>query len=58
MASEYEDLLQLLRVKAKRKAPNNVIWGECVKAIEELMAENKRLEAQIVGEIERIGAEK
>ena len=53
MASEYEDLLETLRAKANRKAPNNVIWSECLRVIEELIAENKRLEAQIVGEIER-----
>lgn len=51
--SEYENLLQLLMVKENRKAPNNVIWSECLRVIEELIAENKRLEAQIVGEIER-----
>lgn len=46
MASEYKDLLETLRAKAQRKAPNNVIWGECVRVIEELMAENKRLRAE------------
>lgn len=45
--NDYKDLLETLRAKAQRKAPNNVIWGECVKAIEELMAENKRLRHEL-----------
>ena len=49
----YSDLLDTLRAKSNKKAPNNVIYSECLRVIEELMAENKRLEAQIVGEIER-----
>lgn len=53
MASEYKDLLEIIKAKANRKAPNNVIYSECLRVIEELIAENKRLEAQIVGEIER-----
>ena len=47
MASEYEDLLETLRAKANRKAPNNVIWGECARAIETLVEENKRLRYEL-----------
>lgn len=39
--------LETLRAKSSRKAPNNVIWSECVRAIEELMAENKRLRHEL-----------
>lgn len=53
--SDYKDLLETLRAKANRKAPNNVIWGECVKVIEELMAENKRLRYELA-ELKRAGA--
>lgn len=53
MEINYEDLLQTLRARESRKAPNNVLYSACRQAIEELIAENKRLEAQIVGEIER-----
>ena len=47
MASEYKDLLEALRAKAQRKAPNNVIWGECLRELEELMAENKQLRSDL-----------
>ena len=46
----HSDLLDALRAKLGRKSPNNVIYSECLRVIEELIAENKRLEAQIVGE--------
>lgn len=53
----YSDLRDTLKVKSSRKAPNNVIYSECLRVIEELIAENKRLEAQIAGEIEKFGGE-
>lgn len=51
--SEYEDLLETLRAKANRKAPNNVIWGECARAIETLAEENKRLRYELA-ELKRV----
>ena len=51
----YKDLLDALRARANRKAPNNVIYAECLRVIQELIAENQRLEAQIVGESKEIG---
>lgn len=47
MASEYEDLLETLRAKANRKAPNNVIWGECARVIETPVEENERLRCEL-----------
>ena len=46
-AGEYKDLLAILRAKEQRKAPNGVIWGECLRVIEELMDENKRMQDEL-----------
>ena len=50
----YEELREVLRTKLTRGTPNNVLYQGCLDAIEELIEENKRLEARIVGEIERL----
>lgn len=50
----YEELREVLRAKLMRGTPNNVLYQGCLDAIEELLEENKRLEAQLVGEIERL----
>ncbi len=47
MSGMYSDLLNVLRAKANRKAPNNVIWSECLRVIEDLMAENERLRSEM-----------
>ncbi len=46
----YKDLLDALRARANRKAPNNVIYAECLRVIQELIAENQRLQAQMVSQ--------
>ena len=53
--SDYKDLLETIRAKANRKAPNNVIWGERAKVIETLEEENKRLRRELA-ELKRTGA--
>ncbi len=50
----YEELREVLRAKLTKSTPNNVLYQGCLDAIEELLEENKRLEVQLVEEIERL----
>lgn len=45
--NDYKDLLETIRAKANRKAPNNVIWSECARVIETPAEENERLRREL-----------